>query len=103
MPIAGAARPHGSPVFAYLLVAPQPRLDSLRRHVGALIRVGRHAFGLEHDAGIEMNHAFGVEAESVFAERDMAGIAAAEIFLRRLVNARVNVTAQRGPDIDVLA
>ena len=85
------------------LVAAQPLLDAHRGLIGAGIGVGGDRFGLQHDAGIEMDHAFGAEAESLLADGHVAGIAAVEIFCGGLGDALVDAPAQRLADVDVLA
>ncbi len=75
-------------ILAAALVAAQPLFDVDRGLIRAFISVGRHSFGFQQRAGIEMNHAFGVKSEAIFADCGMSGIAAAEIFRRRFVDPR---------------
>src|SRR5947209_5392390 len=85
------------------LVAAQPLLDLQQRLVGAGIGVGRIGFGLQRDAGIQMQRAVGAEAEAVLAERDVAGIIAVEIFAQDFFGAFADAPAQRFADTDAFA
>ena len=85
------------------LVAAQPLLDHQQRLVGAGIGVGGVEFGLQRDAGIQMQRAIGPEAEAVLGERDVAGIIAVEIFAQDFIGAIADALAQRFADADAFS
>src|SRR5579864_235509 len=93
----------GAMLFEPAMIAAQPFLDPQRRLVGAGIGVGRHAFGVQRDLGIEMNGAFGAEAEAVPRQGQVPGIAAVEILGHGLGDAVADAVAQGRADVEVLS
>src|SRR6202035_1804403 len=67
------------------------------------IGVGRHAFGVQRDLGIEMNGAFGAETKTVPRQGQVPGIAAVEILGHGLGDAVVDAVAQGRADVEVLS
>ena len=79
-----------------------PLLDPQRRLVGAGIGVGRHAFGVQRDLGIEMDDAFGAEAEAVAYQGQVPRIAAVEILGHGLGDAVIDALAQGCADVETM-
>jgi hypothetical protein len=101
--VSSSAAPQALMILAAALVAAQPFFDVDRGLIGAFISVGRHSFGFQQRAGIEMNHALGMKSEAILADGGMPGIAAPEIFRRRFVNPVGDSLPQSRADIDVPA
>src|SRR5439155_1058750 len=85
------------------LVTPEALLDALRRLVEAKASLLGPAFGLQHDAGIEMDGAFRPEAGPLALEGDPAGETAVEIFLQGLVEAGLDLAAESVANVEILA
>ena len=85
------------------LVAAEPLLDAFGGAVEAQVSILRAAFGVKHDAGIEMDGAVGPESRPFGLERHMAGEAAIEIFAQRRGDTLLDMGAKGIADIEVLS
>src|SRR2546423_14998142 len=90
-------------VLEAALAAAQALLEAHCVLIRARIGIRRIRFGMQHNAGIEVDGAFGTETEALLLHRDMAGIAAVEILAERLDNAGADALAQCSTNVEILS